>query len=61
MNLIIINCIMSLDLNLAIIFKDSQILEVGSVKGLLCLWQFGWFCDETFICNLITREYMIFP
>ncbi|KAD0572587.1 hypothetical protein E3N88_44052 [Mikania micrantha] len=53
--------VMSLDLNLASVFQDSQIRLVGSVNGLLCLWQFGRFCDETYICNLVTREYMTLP
>ncbi|KAL7582872.1 hypothetical protein Lser_V15G45572 [Lactuca serriola] len=53
--------IMSLDLNLAPIFQKSQILPVGSVNGLLCLWQFGPQHDKTYICNPITREYMILP
>ncbi|KAL4581432.1 hypothetical protein LXL04_017647 [Taraxacum kok-saghyz] len=53
--------LMSLDLNLAPIFQESQILLVGSVNGLLCLWQFGPESDNTYICNPITREYMILP
>ncbi|KAL8195412.1 hypothetical protein R6Q57_025815 [Mikania cordata] len=52
---------MSLDLNLASVFQDSQIRLVGSVDGLLCLWQFGRFCDETYTCNPVTREYMTLP
>ncbi|CAI9303939.1 unnamed protein product [Lactuca saligna] len=53
--------VMSLDLNLAPIFQESQIHPVGSVDGLLCLWQFGTENDNTYICNPITREYMILP
>nr|XP_043630928.1 F-box/kelch-repeat protein At3g23880-like [Erigeron canadensis] len=54
--------LMSLDLNLGTIFQDSQILLVGSVNGLVCLWQFGpRGHDNTYICNPITREYMILP
>ncbi|KAL7583670.1 hypothetical protein Lser_V15G45564 [Lactuca serriola] len=53
--------VMRLDLNLAPIFQRSQILPVGSVNGLLCLWQFGQRKDNTYICNPITREYMILP
>ncbi|CAH1444715.1 unnamed protein product [Lactuca virosa] len=41
---------MSLDLNLAPIFQDAQILVVGSVNGLLCLWN-GLNSDNYFICN----------
>ncbi|GJZ61024.1 F-box protein-like protein [Tanacetum coccineum] len=52
--------IMSLDLDLATIFQGSQILPVGSVNGLICLWQFGP-SDNTYICNPVTREYMILP
>ncbi|CAH1444713.1 unnamed protein product [Lactuca virosa] len=53
--------VMSLDLNLAPIFQESQIHPVGSVDGLLCLWQLGKGKDNTYICNPITREYMILP
>nr|XP_043630963.1 F-box protein At3g07870-like [Erigeron canadensis] len=53
--------VMSLDLNLATIFQKTQILPVGSVNGLICLWQFGPKVDNTYICNPITREYMILP
>lgn len=53
--------VMSLDLNLATTFQESQILPVGSVNGLICLWQFGPRVDNTYICNPITREYMILP
>ncbi|KVI02071.1 F-box protein At3g07870-like [Cynara cardunculus var. scolymus] len=51
----------SLDLNLAPSFQKTQILPVGSVNGLICLWQFGPEGDNTYICNPITREYMILP
>ncbi|GJZ61026.1 F-box associated domain containing protein [Tanacetum coccineum] len=53
--------IMCLDLDLATIFQESQILQVGSVNGLICLWQNAYKNDNTYICNPITREYMILP
>ncbi|CAI9303943.1 unnamed protein product [Lactuca saligna] len=53
--------LMSLDLNLASIFQDSQILLMGSVNGLICLWQVCPKSDNIYICNPITREYMILP
>ncbi|XP_076946367.1 F-box protein At3g07870-like [Bidens hawaiensis] len=53
--------VMNLDLNLAAIFQNSQIHIVGSVNGLLCLWQCGRFHDDTYICNPISREYMTLP
>jgi len=53
--------VMSLDLNLSPIFQYSRVLSVGSVNGLICLWQHGFKTDNYFICNPITREYMILP
>ncbi|CAH1444700.1 unnamed protein product [Lactuca virosa] len=53
--------VMNLDLNLTSIFQKSQIKLVGSVNGLLCLWQYAPESDNTYICNPITREYMILP
>ncbi|KAL7606823.1 hypothetical protein Lser_V15G20093 [Lactuca serriola] len=53
--------VMSLDLNLVPIFQDSQILLMGSVNGLICLWQVSAKSDNIYICNPITREYMILP
>ncbi|KAM0001057.1 putative F-box domain-containing protein [Helianthus debilis subsp. tardiflorus] len=53
--------VMSLDLSLAPVFQNVKIQQVGSVNGLLCLWKFGPEGDNTFICNPITREYMILP
>lgn len=53
--------VMTFDLDLAPIFQHSQILPVGSVNGLICLWQYGPKSDNTYICNPITREYMILP
>lgn len=53
--------IMSLDLNRATIFQESPILPVGSVNGLICLWEYSLGVDNTYICNPITRECMILP
>ncbi|CAH1444710.1 unnamed protein product [Lactuca virosa] len=53
--------VMSLDLTIAPIFHWSEILPVGSVNGLICLWQCGPQHDNTYICNPVTREYMILP
>ncbi|KAJ9536574.1 hypothetical protein OSB04_un000223 [Centaurea solstitialis] len=35
--------------------------QVGSVNGLICLWHYGYEVDNTYICNPVTREYMILP
>ena len=51
----------SVDLNLEPTFHNSSLLQVGSVDGLVCLWQFYNRHDNTYICNPITREYMILP
>ncbi|KAK9074100.1 hypothetical protein SSX86_006697 [Deinandra increscens subsp. villosa] len=57
--------VMSLDLGLAPVLRESTLLQVGSVNGLICLWQSGSDisdnCDDTYICNPITREYIILP
>ncbi|PWA90773.1 F-box associated domain, type 1 [Artemisia annua] len=53
--------VMCLDLNIAPIFQEAQLLQVGSVNGLICLWEYGPRVDNTYICNPITREYMILP
>ncbi|XP_071736706.1 F-box protein At3g07870-like [Rutidosis leptorrhynchoides] len=53
--------VMSLDLNHAPALRNSQLLPVGSINGFICLWQFGTNFDNTYICNPITREYMILP
>ncbi|XP_023741649.1 F-box protein At3g07870 isoform X1 [Lactuca sativa] len=52
---------MTLDLNLSPIFQNSQILPAGSVNGLICLWQVCPKRHNIYICNPITREYMILP
>ncbi|XP_023748047.1 F-box protein At3g07870 [Lactuca sativa] len=48
--------VMSLDINIA-----PMTLLVGSVRGLVCLWQVNKNVDNTYICNPMTREYMILP
>ncbi|CAH1444721.1 unnamed protein product [Lactuca virosa] len=53
--------VMRLDLNLSPFFQNSRVHPVGSVNGLICLWQYGLKTDNYFICNPITREYMILP
>nr|GEV52131.1 F-box associated domain, type 1 [Tanacetum cinerariifolium] len=53
----------SLDLNLVPDFQDSVVLLVGSVNGLICLWQYFPILeyDNTYICNPVTKEYAILP
>ncbi|KAJ9552241.1 LOW QUALITY PROTEIN: hypothetical protein OSB04_016286 [Centaurea solstitialis] len=51
----------SLDLNLAPILQNTRMCLVGSVNGLICLWQYFPNHDNTYICNPVTREYMILP
>ncbi|PWA90183.1 F-box associated domain, type 1 [Artemisia annua] len=55
--------IMNIDLNDVPVFQDSNVLIVGSVNGLICLWQYGPIpeYDNTSICNPITKEYVILP
>ncbi|KAL4570171.1 hypothetical protein LXL04_025822 [Taraxacum kok-saghyz] len=49
--------LMNLNLSLSPIFQESSTLLVGSVDGMVYLWQD---CkDKSYICNPITREYMI--
>ncbi|GKA03031.1 F-box associated domain containing protein [Tanacetum coccineum] len=59
-------------IDMADLFPGSLISLVGSVNGLVCLWESLWvslwnehnktpICDNTYICNPITREYMILP
>ncbi|KAL4581423.1 hypothetical protein LXL04_017637 [Taraxacum kok-saghyz] len=54
---------MSLDLNLAPLFQKSKTFMTGSVDGLICMFQYypGAESDNIYICNPITREYMILP
>ncbi|KAJ9552146.1 hypothetical protein OSB04_016191 [Centaurea solstitialis] len=49
----------SLDLNLAPILQNTQMRQVGSVNGLICLCLYSLEHDNTYICNRVTREYMI--
>ena len=53
--------VMSINLNLKPTFRNSNVRQVGSVNGLVCLWQYQNNNDNTHICNPITREYMILP
>ncbi|KAJ9551694.1 hypothetical protein OSB04_015739 [Centaurea solstitialis] len=55
--------LMSLDLNMVPIFQNSKISLKGSVNGLICLHQYARSrkVNNTYICNPITREYMILP
>ncbi|XP_071730057.1 F-box protein At3g07870-like [Rutidosis leptorrhynchoides] len=53
--------IMSLNLNLAPIFQNAQLFVDGSVNGLICLTGSDGTSDMAYICNPITREYMILP
>ncbi|KAJ9551767.1 hypothetical protein OSB04_015812 [Centaurea solstitialis] len=53
--------LMSLDLSSAPIFQNTRMRQVGSVNGLICLWQCSLEHDNTYICNPVTREYMILP
>ncbi|KAJ9552486.1 hypothetical protein OSB04_016531 [Centaurea solstitialis] len=57
------NRLLSLDLNLAPILQNTQMGHVGSVNGLICLRQYypDLNFDDTYICNPVTREYMILP
>ncbi|KAJ9551811.1 hypothetical protein OSB04_015856 [Centaurea solstitialis] len=55
--------LLSFDLNLVLILDDAQMRHVGSFNGLICLWQYSlkYNLDDTYICNPITREYMLLP
>ncbi|KAJ9551823.1 hypothetical protein OSB04_015868 [Centaurea solstitialis] len=55
------DCLFNLDLNLAPILQNARMCQVGSVNGLVCLLQCGHKVDNTYICNPVTREYMILP
>ncbi|KAL4581439.1 hypothetical protein LXL04_017654 [Taraxacum kok-saghyz] len=62
------NPVLSLNLNLSPIFQGtrtclvgSRTRLVGSVDGLLCMSKYGNADTKAFICNPITREYIIFP
>ncbi|KAL8239355.1 hypothetical protein R6Q59_015922 [Mikania micrantha] len=51
----------AMSLDLKFVFQNTSLLQVGSVNGLMCLWEFADKRDNTFICNPITREYIILP
>ncbi|KAJ9552154.1 hypothetical protein OSB04_016199 [Centaurea solstitialis] len=52
--------LLTLDLlNLGPIYTEMR--QVGLVNGLICLWEYSYEVDNTYICNPITREYMILP
>ncbi|XP_071695945.1 putative F-box protein At3g52320 [Rutidosis leptorrhynchoides] len=52
--------IMCLDLKLAPVFRyANQLCVVGSVNGLICLAGNDYRRDKIYICNPMTREYMI--
>ncbi|KAJ9552447.1 hypothetical protein OSB04_016492 [Centaurea solstitialis] len=51
--------LMSLDVNLVPVLQNSRILNIGSVNGLIFLWQHKH--DNTYICNPVTREILILP
>ncbi|XP_071712456.1 F-box protein At3g07870-like [Rutidosis leptorrhynchoides] len=53
--------VMSLDLNLAPVFQNVRLSAEGSVNGLICLSSSDRTIEKTYICNPITREYMILP
>lgn len=50
-----------MDINMTKLFPGSFIFLAGSVDGLVCLWELTCECDRSYICNPITREYMITP
>ncbi|KAJ9552152.1 hypothetical protein OSB04_016197 [Centaurea solstitialis] len=52
--------LLTLDLlNLGPIYTEMR--QVGLVNGLICLWEYSYEVDNTYICNPVTREYMILP
>ncbi|KAJ9552147.1 LOW QUALITY PROTEIN: hypothetical protein OSB04_016192 [Centaurea solstitialis] len=52
---------LALDLNLTPILQNTQMRQVGSVNGLICQCLYSLEHDNTYICNRVTREYMILP
>ncbi|KAJ9536592.1 hypothetical protein OSB04_un000241 [Centaurea solstitialis] len=54
---------MSLDLSLPPNLHNTVIRHIGSVNGLICLRQSSLKHDlyDTYICNPVTREYMLLP
>ncbi|XP_071711775.1 F-box protein At3g07870-like isoform X2 [Rutidosis leptorrhynchoides] len=53
--------ITSLNLNLTPVFQNARLSAEGSVNGLICLSSSDSTIKKTYICNPITREYMILP
>ncbi|KAJ9551774.1 hypothetical protein OSB04_015819 [Centaurea solstitialis] len=51
----------SVDLNLVPILQNTRMHPVGSVNGLIFLWHCFREVNYTYICNPVTREYMILP
>ncbi|KAJ9551828.1 hypothetical protein OSB04_015873 [Centaurea solstitialis] len=53
---------MSLDFNTVPIFENDVTYQMGSVNGLICVWQTSrGQANNTYICNPVTREMMIIP
>ncbi|KAJ9552398.1 hypothetical protein OSB04_016443 [Centaurea solstitialis] len=54
---------MSLGLNKLPVFQYSQMYQTGSVNGLICLCQYSRRInhDDAYICNPVTREFLILP
>ncbi|KAJ9551541.1 hypothetical protein OSB04_015586 [Centaurea solstitialis] len=50
-----------LDLNTIPVLQNPHISQMGSVNGLICLWQNSPQHDNTYICNPVTREILILP
>ncbi|KAJ9552150.1 hypothetical protein OSB04_016195 [Centaurea solstitialis] len=48
-----------LHLNTVPVLQNSQISQIGSVNGLICLWKDSREHDNTYICNPVTREILI--
>ncbi|GJS00044.1 F-box associated domain containing protein [Tanacetum coccineum] len=56
--------IMNFDLNRGLFSRSVKMfkkLPVGSINGLVCLTENGNESDNTYICNPVTREYMMLP
>ncbi|KAJ9536573.1 hypothetical protein OSB04_un000222 [Centaurea solstitialis] len=49
------------DLNTIPVLQNSHTSQMGSVNGLICLWQNSPQHDNTYICNPITQEILILP
>ncbi|GKB42029.1 F-box associated domain containing protein [Tanacetum coccineum] len=56
--------IMNFDLNHGLLSRSVKMFEklpVGSINGLVCLTENGNESNITYICNPVTREYMMLP